>query len=87
MDKILVGVKRFTSKAGKNCEVMIIQSEFTPRMASDGCFGYNVEELFVPDNKVGFLKPGDIGHRIVIDYEISNGRAYMTGFNVLPDEK
>lgn len=79
----LLGVKKFTSKKGTGCEVMVLRSEFSERMYNEGCFGLNAEEHFVPDALKGTLTKEDVGKEVVLDFEISNGRAFLTGFRVV----
>ena len=83
----LLGVKKFTSKGGRKCEVMTVRSDYNSRMLAEGCFGSKVEELFVPDGMQGLLKPEDIGKEVSIDYEVSGGRAFMIGFRVVDAAK
>lgn len=84
MKNVLIGVSKFESKKGTNCEVAIVKTEFQARAIGNGSFGENVENIFVPDTIKGVLKQDDIGKEIVFDYEVSGGRAYVTGFKVVP---
>lgn len=79
---ILLGVKKFTARSGKSYEVMHLVSDVTARDVENGSFGKLVEEVFVPDRMAGFLKPEHIGKEVVMDYEITGGRAYLIGFDV-----
>lgn len=79
---VLLGVKKFTAKSNKAYEVMILVSDVDERSAQGGSFGKLVEEIFVPENMLGRLKPADIGKEIALDYDVKGGRAYLIGFDV-----
>lgn len=79
---VLLGVKKFTAKSGKNYEVMVLVSDVDARAAEGGSFGKLVDELFIPDNCLGRLTPADIGKEVILDYEIKGGRAYLIGFDI-----
>lgn len=84
MSNVLLGVKKFSStKSGvqKDYEVIVVSSSFNARSVENGCFGSDVSEIFLPDNLKGRLTPANIGKEIVLDYEISGTKAYLTGFS------
>lgn len=85
MKNVLLGVKKFTSsKSGteKDYEVILISGSFNERAVESGCFGSDVQSIFLPDSLKGRLQKTDIGKEIVLDYEISGRNAYLTGFAV-----
>lgn len=82
-EKILIGVRKFNStNKNKDYEVMLVKTPLNPRALESGSFGSDVDEIFVPETMMGTLTPADIEKPIVLDYEISGGRAYLTGFKV-----
>ena len=85
MKNVLLGVKKFTStKSGaeKKYEVIIVSGSFNDRSLENGCFGSDVSEIFLPEKLHGRLEPAHIGKEIVLDYEISGTKAYLTGFSI-----
>lgn len=80
-DVILVGVKRFVSKAGKEYAVLQTTAPFNLREQIAGSVGCKVEETFVPEtllNKVDSLK---INAPIKFDYEVVGRNAYIVDFS------
>lgn len=82
---VLLGVKKFSSsKSGtqKDYEVIVVSSPFNARSVENGCFGSDVTEMFLPEKLHGRLTSDNIGHEIVLDYEITGTKAYLTGFSI-----
>jgi len=75
----LLGYRKFAGKkdASKTYCVATVASELTDRDRTNGYVGLKVEEIFMPDEFVDFLKPEHVGKNLVIDYNVSGGRAYV----------
>ena len=78
---ILIGVKRFLSKEGKEYCVLQLSKPFSENQTKSGCFGSQVEEKFIPETlfeKASSLVPGK---QIYIAYDVVGNRAYIVGFS------
>ena len=74
----LIGYRKFTSKAGKQCCVATVSFELTEREKAEGLVGVRVDNnMFMPAHQVDLLRPADIGHELALDYSVSNGRAFL----------
>ena len=82
---ILLGVKKFNSKDGTRYEIMTLASDPSDDEALNGSFGKLTEEIFVPAQMHNRLSMDDLGREILLDYEVSRGRARLTGFQVKRD--
>ena len=72
----LVGYKKITSKkSGKVQDV-------SEREKENGFIGQKVDEIFLPEAQLDLLKPSDIGKELLLDYELSGGRAYLVNVAV-----
>lgn len=79
----LVGYKKITSKkSGKHFCVASVLSDLSPREKEQGAVGQKVEEIFLPEEQIDFLKPADIGKEFFVNYNISGGRAYVSDVSV-----
>lgn len=78
----LLAYKKFTSKAGKPCCVATIISELSQREKDNGYVGVKVDEVFLPDTHVDYLKPEHINHDVILDYTVSGGRAFLNSVTV-----
>lgn len=81
----LLGYRKFAGRkdASKTYCVATIASELTDKERQNGWVGLKVEEVFMPDDLVNFFKPEHLGRELVLDYNISNGRAYLVNVTVL----
>ena len=81
----LLGYRKFAGKkdATKTYCVATFASELTDKERQNGYVGLKVEEVFMPDTLVDFLKPEHLGRDCRLDYSISNGRAYLDSVTVL----
>lgn len=77
----LIGVSKFTSKAGKPLEVINIQKPFTEDQYQKGSLGNNTEQIFLPEKLHGKIRAEHIGKEITLTYDVSNGRAYLNDFS------
>ena len=77
MAVILIGYHRFTSKKNVECCVASVVKDLSPRDKSFGYVGQKTEEIFMPDGYIDLLKPEDIGHELILDYDMSEGRAFL----------
>lgn len=74
----LVGYRRFTSKKGvETCIASVIQ-DANDRDKASGFVGQKVDEIFIPAEQVDDLKPEHIGKELVMSYDMSGGRPYLT---------
>lgn len=79
----LLGYKRFTSKKnGKEFCVACVVQDFSDREKENGSVGQKVDEIFMPENQYNLLKPEHIGKELVLDYELSGGRAYLVNVSI-----
>lgn len=78
----LVGYRRFTSK--KNVETCIasVIMDANDRDKNSGHVGQKTDEIFMPSDQVDFLKPEHIGKELVLSYDMSGGRAFLTNVAV-----
>lgn len=74
---ICLGVKKFTSKDGRNFCVLETSVPFSDREIQNGCKGSRVEEIFLPDHLHGKVDGLTIGGQIAFDYTVVSGRAYV----------
>ena len=79
----LLGYKKITSKkSGKQFCVASIASDPTPRDKEQGLVGQKVEDIFLPEDQLDLLRPSDIGKELIVDYQISQGRAFIVNVTV-----
>ncbi len=81
-EKKVLGYRKFKSKNGKNCIVLGVSSPYSDRDKQSGACGEKVEELFVPEECHAQVVPAIVGKNVSLQYDISGGRAYLTGFEV-----
>lgn len=81
----LLGYRNFVSKANKPLTVVVVGNDCTPEDNTAGRFGLRTTEFFLPDDRVGTLKPDCLGMEFVPEYEINGfGRPSLCGFDLLP---
>lgn len=79
----LLGVKKFTSKDGRNFCILETSAPFSDREAQYGSRGSRVQEVFLPDHLHGKADSLTVGGQIAFDYSVTGGRAYVDDvFNV-----
>jgi len=79
----LVGYKKITSKkSGKDFCVAFVVQDVSEREKENGFIGQKVDEIFFPEAQLDLLKPSDIGKELLLDYELSGGRAYLVNVTV-----
>lgn len=79
----LVGYRNFISKKnGREYCLAYLTVDVTERERNIGMVGQKVQEVFLPDDLVGTLRPEHIGREVWLSYEAAGGRAYLTGFAV-----
>ena len=79
----LVGYKKITSKkSGKDFCVASVVQDASKREKENGFIGQKVDEIFLPEVQLDLLKPSDIGKELLLDYELSGGRAYLVNVAV-----
>ncbi|HKL94887.1 MAG TPA: hypothetical protein VJ845_00510 [Haploplasma sp.] len=81
LENVLIGIKRFTSKADKPCTIGLVLRSFSQREMDYGSVGQVVDEIFMPSSFV--LKDEHIGHALKLEYDVSSGRAYLNNVVVL----
>lgn len=81
--KKLVGFKKFKSKNGNDLCVACLVGDFTARDIQNGSFGSNVEQVFLPDTQFNYLTSKDIGKEVELNYDVVNGRAYLSEIVVI----
>ncbi|MCM1191053.1 MAG: hypothetical protein NC123_04365 [Butyrivibrio sp.] len=81
-EKTLLGYRRFTSKSNKPCCVAVVGTVCDSNDNSRGSFGMSAEDVFLPSEMYSYLEPGDIGKPVTLNYNVSNGRAYINDFYV-----
>ena len=82
MATVLVGYHKFTSKKGKDFCVASVVKDLSPRDQAFGYIGQKTEEIFMPDDQLNMLKPEDIGKELILDYDMSDGRAFLISVTV-----
>lgn len=80
--KKLVGVADFISKKGNPCHTITVLTDCNERDNEAGRFGQKVETIFLDEALSAKVKPADCGKQIILDYEVSGGRAYVVGLTV-----
>lgn len=78
----LLAYKKFTSKAGKLCCVATVSSPLNQRDIDNGFVGVKIDEVFLPDSLIDYLKPEHINHDVFLEYSVSNGRAFLENVTV-----
>lgn len=79
----LVGFKRFKSKKGNELCVASVSTPFSPADIARGCYGDDVQSVFLPEDQIDYLKESDIGKEVKLSYNIANGRAFLVDFTVV----
>lgn len=74
---ICLGVKKFTSKDGRNFCILETSAPFSDREVQNGCKGSRVEEIFLPEHLFNKADTLTIGGQIAFDYTVVSGRAYV----------
>lgn len=79
----LLGYKKITSKkSGKLFCVASVVSDLTENDKRNGAVGQKVEDVFLPEEQTDLLRPADIGKELILDYQISGGRAFLVNVTV-----
>ena len=79
---MLVGITRGISKKGMPYAVLQLTKPYNSRQLNDGSVGAQVFEEFVMDESLlPALERLKTGSPISLDYEVSRGRAYLSGFS------
>jgi len=81
-EKTLLGYRRFTSKSNKPCCVAVVATNCDEKDNERGSFGQSAEDVFLPSELYSYLQPSDIGKPVTLNYNITNGRAYINDFIV-----
>ncbi len=74
---VLVGFKSFTSKAGRQCNMASVVTDYTPAENARGCIGGEAQSVFLPDATAAKITPDSIGKQVDLIYSIRGGRAYL----------
>ncbi len=75
----LVGIANFTSKKGNPCYTITVLTDCNERDKDAGRFGQKAETIFLDEKLAQKVKPSDCGKQIILDYEVTAGRAYVVG--------
>jgi len=73
----LVGFKSFTSKAGKQCNMASVVTDYTPAEIARGCVGAESQTIFLPDATAEKITSESIGKEVELIYSIRGGRAFL----------
>lgn len=79
----LLGYSNGTSKKGAPFTIMYLEKEFSARDKENGAVGTKVTQEFLPQSQVGLLQPSHIGKEVSLDYDISDGRAYLVSVGIM----
>lgn len=83
----LLGVRKFTSKEGKNYAVLQLQKPFSQRELDSGSVGMAVEEKFVPENLYHVLPDLLVNKPVEFDYDVVGTKAYIVGIRTVAEKK
>ncbi len=72
-----------SKKSGKEFCIANVVTDYGTRDIENDCVGSKVAEIFLPEEQLHYLTPADIGKEVLMDYEISGGRAYLVSMNVV----
>lgn len=76
----LVGYDKVTSKKnGKEYTLLFVNRSANPE---EHFVGLKTDTLILPSNVYDELQLGDLGHNIVINYNFTGMRGYVTGISV-----
>ncbi len=78
---MLIGVKRFVSKQGKEFAILQTTVPFSPNELKGGSFGLRVQEDFVPEPLLSKVDSLEVNKPIIYEYNIVGNRAYISDFN------
>lgn len=79
----LAGYRKFVSKKNnKNYCVAFLLHDVSDRDKDAGFIGQKIEEVFLPPSCVDLFTPGDVGKQVFLDYEITNGNAFLRQVSV-----
>lgn len=78
----LVGIANFRSKKGNDCYTITVLTDCNARDNEVGRFGQKAETIFLDEQLAKKVKPSDCGKEILLDYEVTAGRAYVVGLSV-----
>lgn len=74
MVSTVVGYKQFMSKKlGKQCNVMVLLTDFTPAENARGNYGQGAQEIFLNDDIAQRIKPDCIGKQVNLIYSLGAG--------------
>lgn len=77
---ILLGVKKFTSKEGKDYAILNVSMPFTQSEVNNGSVGINVDSKFVPTELLSKVNDLEINKPIHFDYNVVGKSAYVVDF-------
>lgn len=80
IEKILIGYRKFTSKAGKACCIVSLESDYSEFDIQHGAFGKKCDDVFLPEDCHGLVTVDKIGKTCFLSYgEGYNGTPRVTG--------
>ena len=78
---VLVGFKR-GSFEGRKYESFWVATDLKEKDIQNGSAGMSVEKFYTPEDLIGLLRPEDVGKELALDFEVTNGKAYLLSFTV-----
>lgn len=83
-EKIIIGYRKFTSKAGKSCCIVNVLSEYSQFDMEHGAYGQTAEEVFIPAEYHSLINKDAVGKPCVFTYGRGfNGNAVVNGIEIL----
>lgn len=77
---ILLGVKKFTSKEGKDYAILNVSMPFTQSETNSGSIGMNTDQKFVPSELLPKVNDLEVNKPIHFDYNVIGKNAYVADF-------
>lgn len=84
MTSTVVGYRKFKSKKGVDCNVLVLTTPFTPAENARGSHGMGAQEVFLTDDIAARITPDCIGKQVQTTYSIGvGGRAYLDDVQIV----
>lgn len=88
MSALLIGFRKFKSKAGNDCCIVNLLDDFTAFDVQHGACGQKVDEVFIPESSHSLIIPSRIGSYCDLEYGAgAYGKPAVVGIRFLEDKK
>lgn len=82
MKNTIIGYRKFNSKAGKSCCIVIIVREGTENDIKHGLVGMVSDEIFIPESCHSLIDESVLDKELITHYNVVGGRPYLENIEI-----